>query len=133
MLRSANVATPATAVTVVVPLKVPPAGVVARTMVMVLVKLATTLPWASRAAACRAGVAGVPAVSVVGPTEKTTSVGRSSGPATRSLPLQVAIHGPSASSRAPNTHRGAADRRASLRGTHVNRYTSAGGAGSMPH
>src|SRR5438034_3598551 len=56
MLRFAKVATPLTAATVVVPERVPLAGLVPIATVMLVVAVVTALPWASWTATCIAGV-----------------------------------------------------------------------------
>src|SRR5512142_280873 len=66
MLRLLNVATPATAATLVVPESVPPPGFAAIAIVTVLVNVVTVLPTESRAATCTAGERIVAAVVVTG-------------------------------------------------------------------
>ncbi len=66
MLRVENVATPATAVTVVVPASVPLPGLVPMARVTLPVNPVAVFPWASRAVTCTAGVIGAPAVVFVG-------------------------------------------------------------------
>src|SRR5438874_1408329 len=61
MLRFAKVATPLTAATVVVPERVPLAGLVPIATVMLVVAVVTALPWASWTATCIAGVIAAPA------------------------------------------------------------------------
>src|SRR2546427_39031 len=56
MLRLEKVATPLTAATVVVPERVPLAGLVPIATVMLVVAVITVLPWASWTATCTAGV-----------------------------------------------------------------------------
>src|SRR6266850_7603121 len=74
MLRPGNVATPPTAATLAVPDSVPPPAFVPIATVTLAVKAVTVLPRASRAVTCTAGVIGLPAVVLVGWTEKTSSV-----------------------------------------------------------
>src|SRR2546426_230556 len=71
MLRSEKVATPFTAVTIVVPESVPPLGFVPRATVIEPVKLATVFPASSCAATCTAGAIVLPAVASFGWTAKT--------------------------------------------------------------
>src|SRR5256885_10746821 len=75
MERVANVATPATADTVVVPDSVPPLGLVPIATVMLAVEVVAVLPNASCTATCTAGVIDAPAISVVGCALKTTRFG----------------------------------------------------------
>src|SRR5256884_8474626 len=72
MLRFAKVATPLTAATVVVPARVPLAGLVPIATVMLVVAVVTVLPWASWTATCTAGVIAAPAAALLGCTVKTT-------------------------------------------------------------
>src|SRR5881396_1896294 len=72
MLRFAKVATPLTAATVVVPARVPLAGLVPIATVMLVVAVVTVLPWASWTATCTAGVIAAPAAAVLGCTVKTS-------------------------------------------------------------
>src|SRR5437773_7602443 len=72
MLRLEKVATPLTAATVVVPARVPFAGLVPIASVMVVVAVVTVLPWASWTATCTAGVIAAPAAALLGCTVKTT-------------------------------------------------------------
>jgi hypothetical protein len=81
MLRALKVATPAVAVTVVVPESVPPAGLNPRATVTVPPKLGTVFPSASRALTCTAGVIVAPASVGVGCTVNATCV---AGPAVMS-------------------------------------------------
>ena len=74
MLRSGNVATPFTGVTVVVPARVPPPALLAMATVMVSVKLATGLPSASWAVTRTAGLIAAPAVAVRGGCTVKTSL-----------------------------------------------------------
>src|SRR5207302_431875 len=67
-----NVATPLTAATVVVPARVPLAGLVPIANVMLAVAVVTVLPWASWTATCTAGVFTAPATALLGCTVKTT-------------------------------------------------------------
>src|SRR5512140_997356 len=66
MDRLENVATPATAVTVVVPDNVPPPGLVPIAIVMLAVEVVTVLPNASCTATCTGGLIAVPAQMLVG-------------------------------------------------------------------
>src|SRR5512140_1600346 len=66
MDRLENVATPATADTVVVPDSVPPPGLVPIATVMLAVELVTVLPNASCTATCTAGAMDTPAVALLG-------------------------------------------------------------------
>src|SRR5438034_548172 len=72
MLRSEKVATPLTAATVVVPERVPLAGLVPIATVMLVVAVVTVLPWASWTVTCTAGVIAAPAAALLGCTVKTT-------------------------------------------------------------
>src|SRR5438128_12129500 len=72
MLRSEKVATPLTAATVVVPERVPLAGLVPIATVMLVVAVVTVLPWASWTATCTAGVIAAPAAALLGCTVKTS-------------------------------------------------------------
>src|SRR5438093_820981 len=72
MLTFAKVATPLTAATVVVPARVPLAGLVPIATVMLVVAVVTVLPWASWTAACTAGVIAAPAAAVLGCTVKAS-------------------------------------------------------------
>src|SRR5438876_1651833 len=72
MLRSANVATPFTAVTVGWPARVPPPGLAASVTVTVPLKLVTVFPRASCTATCTAGVIAAPAAVFVGGTVNTS-------------------------------------------------------------
>src|SRR5439155_18662822 len=72
MLRLEKVATPLTAATVVVPARVPLAGLVPIASVMLVVAVVTMLPWASWTATCTAGVIAAPAAALVGCTVKTS-------------------------------------------------------------
>src|SRR5438034_9777864 len=72
MLRFGKVATPLTAATVVVPARVPLAGLVPIATVMLVVAVVTVLPWASWTATCTAGVIAAPAAAVLGCTVKTS-------------------------------------------------------------
>src|SRR5437764_10682203 len=66
MLRFAKVATPLTAVPVVVPARVPLAGLVPMATVMLVVAVVTVLPWASWTVTCTAGVIAAPAAVLLG-------------------------------------------------------------------
>src|SRR5213596_4193715 len=70
MLRFGKVATPLTAATVVVPARVPLAGLVPIATVMLVVAVITVLPWASWTATCIAGVIAPPAAALLGCTVK---------------------------------------------------------------
>ena len=72
MLRSANVATPFTAVTVGWPARVPPPGLAASVTVTVPLKLVTVFPRASCTATWTAGVIAAPAAVFVGGTVNTS-------------------------------------------------------------
>src|SRR5438552_1956731 len=72
MLRFANVATPLTAATVVVPERVPLAGLVPIASVMLVVAVVTALPCISWTATCTAGVIAAPAAALLGCTVKTS-------------------------------------------------------------
>jgi len=63
-----NVATPPTAATVVVPLSVPPPGLVPMATVMPIVAAVTVLPCASWTVTATAGAIAVPAVAFAGCT-----------------------------------------------------------------
>src|SRR3954468_21699168 len=67
-----NVATPATAATVVVPDSVPPPGLVPIAMVMLAVELVTVLSKASRTAPRAGGALAAPGVAFVGCTVKAS-------------------------------------------------------------
>src|SRR5437762_2251884 len=67
-LNVENVATPFTAAIVVVPARVPLAGLVPIATVMLVVAVVTMLPWASWTATCTAGAIPVPAAAVLGCT-----------------------------------------------------------------
>src|SRR5436190_112125 len=73
MERLENVATPATAATVVVPDSVPPPGLVPIATVTLAVELVTVLPNASCTDTCTAGAIATPAVAVVGWTENASA------------------------------------------------------------
>src|SRR3989454_8073027 len=66
MLRLEKVATPLTAATVVVPARVPLAGLVPIATVMLVVAVVTVLPWASWTVTCTAGVIAAPATALLG-------------------------------------------------------------------
>src|SRR5438034_11315391 len=70
MLTFAKVATPLTAATVVVPARVPLAGLVPMASVMLVVAVVTVLPWASWTATCMAGEFAAPAAALLGCTVK---------------------------------------------------------------
>src|SRR6266480_4863155 len=72
MLTFAKVATPLTAATVVVPARVPLAGLVPMATVMLVVAVVTVLPWASWTVTCTAGVIAAPAAVLLGCTAKTS-------------------------------------------------------------
>src|SRR2546427_232053 len=78
MLKSAKVATPATAATVVVPDRLPPPGLFAIATVTLALKPVAVLPKASRAITSTWGVILAPAVAVLGCTLNSSSV---AGPA----------------------------------------------------
>ncbi len=72
MLSVENVATPAVAVMIVVPDSIPLPGFKPIATVTVPVKAVTTLPSASSALTCTAGVIAAPAAVAVGCTVKTS-------------------------------------------------------------
>src|SRR5437763_14244717 len=72
MLTFAKVATPLTAATVVVPARVPLAGLVPIANVMLVVAVVTVLPWASWTATRTPGVIAAPAAAPLGCAMKTT-------------------------------------------------------------
>src|SRR5437773_1974641 len=71
MLTFAKVATPFTAATVVVPARVPLAGLVPIASVMLVVAVVTVFPWASWTVTRTAGVFAAPAAALLGCTVKT--------------------------------------------------------------
>src|SRR5213596_3562376 len=71
-LKVENVATPFTAATVVVPERVPLAGLVPIASVMLVVAVVTVFPWASWTVTCTAGVFAAPAAALLGWTVKTS-------------------------------------------------------------
>src|SRR5881275_3595121 len=71
-LKVENVATPLTAPTVLVPARVPLAGLVPIATVMLVVAVVTVLPWASWTATCTAGVIAAPVAVLLGCTVKTS-------------------------------------------------------------
>src|SRR2546425_424928 len=75
MLRFANVATPETAAAVVVPESVPPPALKPIVTLTLPAKPVATLPWASCAVTCTAGVIAAPAVALAGCTLKTSTLG----------------------------------------------------------
>ncbi len=75
MLTAGKVATPATAVAVVVPASVPPPGLEAIVRLTLPMNCGAAFPLASRAVTTSAGVIGAPAVVVVGPSVKTNWLG----------------------------------------------------------
>src|SRR5690242_4902457 len=72
MLSVGKLAIPPIAPTVVVPASVPPAGLVPIATVTLPAKLVTTLPNASSALTCTAGVIAAPASVLLGGTVKTS-------------------------------------------------------------
>src|SRR5437016_12345644 len=72
MLRVENVATPATAATVVVPARAPPPGFVPIAAVTLPLNPVAVLPCASWTVTCTAGVIVAPAVVLVGCTVNTS-------------------------------------------------------------
>src|SRR5438094_10517829 len=72
MLRFANVATPFTAATLVVPESVPPPGFAPSATVTVPVNPVAVFPCASCAVTCTAGVIAVPAAVLLGCTLNTS-------------------------------------------------------------
>src|SRR5207253_6557821 len=75
MLRFGNVATPETAAAVVVPDSVPPPALEPSVTLTLPAKPVATLPSASCAVTCTAGVIAAPAVALVGCTLKTSALG----------------------------------------------------------
>src|SRR5437773_2092052 len=71
-LKVENVATPFTAAAVLVPARVPLAGLVPIATVMLVVPVVTVLPWASWTATCTAGAFAAPATALLGCTVKTS-------------------------------------------------------------
>src|SRR3989442_12629912 len=74
MLRLANVATPLTAATVVVPANAPLPGLLPSATVTVPLKLGSVFPRASCAVTCTAGVMATAAVALLGCTVNTSRV-----------------------------------------------------------
>src|SRR5438876_1213405 len=74
MLNDGKGAAPGNSVTIFVPESVPTLGMLARAMVMSVLKPATVLPASSCAAACTAGELVPPAMVLVGCTVKTRCV-----------------------------------------------------------
>ena len=74
-LQAENVATPFTAATVVVPERIPLAGLVPIATVMLVVAVVTVLPWASWTATCTAGVLAAPATELLGCTMNASFAG----------------------------------------------------------
>src|SRR5512140_84494 len=72
MDRLENVATPADAATVVVPVNVPPPGLVPIATVTFAVELVTVFPNASCTVTCTAGLMALPAVALAGCPVKAT-------------------------------------------------------------
>src|SRR2546429_661304 len=72
MLRLVKEWSPLTAATVVVPERVPLAGLVPIATVMLVVAVVTVLPWASWTATCTAGVIAAPAAALLGCTVKAS-------------------------------------------------------------
>src|SRR5437870_5555944 len=72
MLTFAKVATPFTAATVVVPARVPLAGLVPIATVMLVVAVVTVLRWEERSVGCAPGVRAAPAAALLGCTVKTS-------------------------------------------------------------
>src|SRR3989442_14864171 len=75
MLRFANVATPETAAAVAVPESVPPPALGPSVTFTLPAKPVATLPSASWAVTCTAGVIAAPAVALAGCTLKTSTLG----------------------------------------------------------
>src|SRR5205809_7218760 len=71
-LKVEKVATPLAAATVLVPARVPLAGLVPIARVMLVVAVVTVLPWASWTATCTAGVFTAPATALLGCTVKAS-------------------------------------------------------------
>src|SRR5881628_13243 len=95
MLTFAKVATPFTAATVLVPARVPLAGLVPIATVMLVVAVVTVLPWASWTATCMAGVIPAPAAALLGCTAKM-SFAAGPTPVGATGPLLLPEHPPSA-------------------------------------
>ena len=94
-----NVATPPAAVTVVVPARVPPLGLVPSATVTLPANALTRFPCASRAATCTAGLIVRAATAVLGCTVKTSCV---TGPGVMLKAVLVAPLRPSPGSTAVN-------------------------------
>src|SRR5439155_1148150 len=93
MLKLENVATPLTAATLVGPDSVALPGLTPSATVTVPVKSVATLPWASRAVTCTAGVSAAPAAPFVGCTVNASCVAAA---ADTVKGLLVALVGPAA-------------------------------------
>src|SRR2546429_148601 len=85
MLRFANVATPETAAAVAVPESVPPPALGPSVTFTLPAKPVATLPSASWAVTCTAGVIAAPAVALVGWTLKTSTLGAPAAPLNAAL------------------------------------------------
>src|SRR5256885_6128099 len=88
MLKSGKLATPLTAVWVLVPDNAPPAGLVPIAIATVPAKLVAVLPRLSRAVTCTAGVIVAPADAALGSTVNTRSF------AARGVTLNAALSVP---------------------------------------
>src|SRR5436309_15656970 len=93
MLKLENVATPLTAATLIVPDSVALPGLTPNATVTVPVKSVATLPWASRAVTCTAGVSAAPAAPFGGCTVNASCVAAA---ADTVKGLLVALVGPEA-------------------------------------
>src|SRR5256712_5125395 len=89
MLKLENVATPLTAATLVVPDTVAPPGFTPSATVTVPVKPVATLPWASCAVTCTAGVSVAPAAAFVGCAVKASWVAAPAVTVTRAVWVAV--------------------------------------------
>src|SRR2546425_34567 len=103
MLKLENVATPLTAATLVVPDTVPPAGFTPSATVTVPVKPVATLPWASCAVTCTAGVSVAPAAAFVGCAVKASWVAAPAVTVTRAVWVAVTPAAAAATVFAPAT------------------------------
>src|SRR5205809_7413762 len=96
MLRFAKLAAPLTAATVVVPERVPLAGLVPIASVMLVVAVVTVFPWASWTVTRTAGVFAAPAAALLGCTVKTSFA---AAPAPIGCALLAALAAPAAGAR----------------------------------
>src|SRR5260370_25833842 len=76
MVRVLKAATRPTAAVVVVPERIPPAGLVPIATVTLPVNVVTRFPWLSRALTCTEGAITVPAAVTVGCTENASTFAR---------------------------------------------------------